>query len=297
MSFLRRYLKKISFTGKLYRFGKKRISKLKHSANKLFVPKLTKERLKAQFQEIGLQQGDKIIINSSMSKLGVLENGPKTFVDALKEYITEEGLIVMSTYPHTNSFHYLENYEVFDVNTTPSKNGALTEYFRKSKDVTRSIHPTHPLAAWGRDSRELMEGHEKSTSLYDLHSPYKKLLDLNIKIVLIGVNFNHAVMIRVIDDLYPDYPLSPYIPNKTYHVKVKGYNGELIEMITPCHDPAFSKERYNMAIFPFMKDKIKFARIGKAETWIFSSQELFNTQIDCAKKNIFPFYKLPLKNR
>lgn len=270
---------------------------MKYNFNKTFKKKITEEDLIKQFPKIGIKKGDKIIINSSMSKIGVLENGPKTFIDALMKYITPEGLIVMSTYPHTNSYNYLENYEIFDVWNTPSKNGAITEYFRKCDGVYRSIHPTHPLAAWGKDAKEIMAGHELSETRYGDKSPYRKLLDMDVKVFLIGVNFNHAVMFRAIDDLYPEYPINPYIPNKSYKVKVKDYNGNLIDMVTPCDDPNFSKERDNMIIFPYMKKKIKFSKLGAANTWVFSSQELHKTQIECSKKNILPYYKFPLKGR
>ncbi|MEZ5199000.1 MAG: AAC(3) family N-acetyltransferase [Bacteroidales bacterium] len=236
-------------------------------------------------------------MNSSLSSMGSVKGGPETFIEALKEYITSKGLIVMSTYPHINMYNYLENYEIFDVKKTPSKNGSITEIFRKGHDVIRSLHPTHSLAAWGKDAKYFMEGHEISQSPYDEFSPYKKLLDINVKMLLIGVNFNHAVMIRVIDDLYPDYPLSPYIPNKVYTVEVRNYDGNLIKINTPCHDPIFSKERNNMAIFPHVKDKVTFGKLGSAYTWVLRSQDLFNKQIDLSKKGVFPFYKLPLKNR
>lgn len=276
------YPKFVALKGKIRFWYKKNFSKV-----------WTEEMLIKKFPELGIFPKDKIIINSSMSKIGILQNGPETFVNALKRYITDDGLIVMSTYPHRNSYEYLENYEVFDVLNTPSKNGALTEYFRKSEGVVRSIHPTHSLAAWGKNAKEIMAGHEKSKRMYDIHSPYKKLLDLNVKNFLIGVNFDHMVMIRAIDDLYEDYPIYPYIKDKVYKVDVKGYDGEIIQMETVCHDPVyFSKERYNMRMFEYLKDKIIFGKLGGAETWVLSSQDMFSTQVECAKKGIYAFHRL-----
>ncbi|MDR1584749.1 MAG: AAC(3) family N-acetyltransferase, partial [Prevotellaceae bacterium] len=173
-----------------------------------------------------------------------------------------------------------------------------TECFRKSEGVFRSIHPTHPLAAWGRNAQELMSGHEKSKSMYDELSPYKKLLDLNVKNFCIGVNFDHMILIRIVDDLYKDYPINPYIEDKIYNVQVYGYNGELIDMQTVCHDPDyFSLERENMKLFPYMKNKITFGHLGKAYTWVLDSQDMFNIQVECAKKGIFPFRKLKFKKQ
>ena len=273
--------------------GKVRVFFMKKTQKPLFEEDLIK-----QFPSLGINPGDKIVVNSSMSKIGVLANGATTFINALKEYITPDGLIVMPTYPHRNSYEYLENYIIFDVNETPSQNGALTECFRKSENVFRSIHPTHSLAAWGKNAKELMSGHEFSKSMYDKNSPYKKILDINVKSFLIGVNFDHMIMIRVIDDLYESYPINPYIENIIYHVTVKGYDGEFIEMETVCHDPKyFSFERQNMKLFDYMKDKITFGKLGNAETWVLSSQEMFNIQKECAQQGIFPFNKLRFKDK
>ncbi len=231
-----------------------------------------------------------------MSKIGILKDGAKTLIRALQCYITEEGLIVMPTYPHRDCYNYLESEVVFDVLNTPSKNGLVTEEFRKMDGVFRSIHPTHPLAAWGKDAKKLMEGHELSKSMYDEKSPYKKLLDLNVKNVLIGVNFDHMIMIRIIDDLYTDYPIDPYC-KKRYHVKVKGYQGEELFVETNCHDPHyFSLERANMKMYPYMKDKIVEGKLGNADTWVLNSQEMYKIQIECASKGIYAFNKLRFKD-
>lgn len=292
---IRALLKRSKILTYLYPELIKLMGKIRFVYNRLTNKVLTEEDLISQFPDLGIFRNDRIIINSSMSRIGILKDGPVTLINALKNYITSDGLIVMSTYPHRNSFKYLENYTLFDVLHTPSLNGSLTECFRTSEGVFRSIHPTHPLAAWGKNAKELMSGHEKSKSMYDLNSPYKKLLDLNVKNFLIGVNFDHMVMIRIIDDLYPDYPINPYL-DKKYHVQVKGYQGEILEMETTCHDPNyFGLQRENMKIFPYLKDKITFGRLGLAETQVLSAQDMFNTQIDCANNGIFPFRELRFK--
>lgn len=295
MSTIRLLLKKSAFLQIVYRRYVMVSGKFRLLCNKLLHHVYSEEDLICMFPKIGINPADKIVVNIAMSRIGVLQDGPATFVNALKRYITSEGLIVMPSYPHRASFDYLENYSTFDVNTTPSKNGAITEYFRKSSDTYRSIHPTHPLVAWGKNAQQLMEGHELSKSMYDEHSPYKKLLDINVKNVLIGVNFDHMIMIRVIDDLYKEYPINPYC-DKKYVVSVRGYNGDLINVETNCHDPKyFSNERENMKLFPYMKDKIIFGRLGQAKTMVLYSQDMYNIQIECARKGIFPFRNYQFK--
>lgn len=293
---LKKYIKKIHGVTQLYKCYVRLSGRVRYYRSLWFTKKISEEDLIVQFPGMGIYPNDKIVVNSSMSRIGILQDGPITFVNALKRYISENGLIVMPTYPHKSSYHYLENYEIFDVKETPSMNGAITECFRKSDGVYRSLHPTHPLAAWGKDAKEIMEGHENSKSMYDEHSPYKKLLDLGVKNVLIGVNFDHMIMIRVIDDLYKDYPINPYLKKK-YVVPVKNYDGEILNVETTCHDPNyFGLERANMKMYPYVKGIITYGKLGKATTWVMDAKKVYDIQVECAKKGIFPFNKLRFKN-
>lgn len=293
---LKQFFKKSVLLKKLYPLYVKAKGKLRFAYMQATSRVLTEDDLMRQFPLCGIFPGDKIVVNSSMSKIGVLKDGPLTLINALKRYITADGLIVMPTYPHRGAYDYLEHYQMFDVNETPSKNGAITECFRKSEGTFRSAHPTHSLAAWGKNAEILMAGHELSKSPYDELSPYKKLLDLNVKSFCIGVNFDHMIMIRVVDDLWKEYPIMPYIPGKVYQVPVKLADGSIVNVQTPCHDPQyFSLERRNMKMFPYMKDFITFGSLGKAYTWVLPAQDMFRVQQECAAQGIYAFNKYRFK--
>ncbi|MFW5793366.1 MAG: AAC(3) family N-acetyltransferase [Bacteroidota bacterium] len=229
-------------------------------------------------------------MNSSLSSIGIVMGGAETIVEALKEYITKEGLIVMPSYPHRGMYDYLEDYTMFDINNTPSKNGIITEKFRLSEDVYRSLHPTHPLCFWGSDAYELSLGHEKSKSPYDGNSPYKKLLNMDVKNFCIGVDFEHMIMIRVIDDLYENYPAPMYFDNKTYKVPVLDTKDNKVIVETRCHDPKKSRVRHNMNLYPYMKQDIIEFNLGNARTITLSSKKMFAHQVDLSKKGVFPYY-------
>ena len=271
-------------------------SKCRYLYLKWFTKTLTEEYLIAQFPAIGLKPGDVIVVNSSMTKIGLLKDGPATVVNALKRYIGPEGLIVMPTYPHRGMYGYLESGQVFDVLKTPSQNGAITEYFRKSEGTFRSAHPTHSVAAWGKDAEKIVAGHENCKTPYAKGSPYDKLIKMGAKNFLIGVNFDHMILFRAFDDLGENNKINTYIPNKIYHVTVRMADGREVIVDTPCHDPEFfSPERWNMRLFPYMKEYITFGHLGGAETWVLSSKEMFRIQQECADKDIYPFYHYRFK--
>ena len=291
MGKVRSFLKKSKVLSALYPKYMKLKSKMRFWYMRLTTKVLTEEDLIEQFAKTGLQPGDTVMIHSSMSKIGILENGPITFVNALKRYIGPEGLIVVPTYPHKGMYKYLENYKTFDVNTTPSKDGAITECLRKSEGAYRSAHPTHPIAAWGKGAKELVEGHEKCKAPFAKGSPFDKLLQMNTKLMVIGVNFDHLTFIRTMEDLDENYKIQPYIPNKIYHVPVRLADGTEVMVDTPCHDPEyFGTERWNMRMFQETKDKIIFGHLGKAHTWLLNAQDLYAAQAEMAKRGEYPYF-------
>ena len=69
----------------------------------------------------------------------------------------EPGLLVLPT--HTWSYINAENPR-FYVDDSPSCVGILTELFRKRPGVVCSLHPTHSVAALGKDAEDFIAGNE-----------------------------------------------------------------------------------------------------------------------------------------
>ena len=102
-------------------------------------------------REMGLQQGDKAMVHSSLSSMGYVEGGAKTVVEAFLEVLGPEGTLMVPTFTHSGT-------EYFDPLESPSKNGAITEAARHHARAVRSLHPTHAATAIGPDAEELMRG-------------------------------------------------------------------------------------------------------------------------------------------
>lgn len=298
MQKIRYVLRQFGFFVLIYKFLKKFIKRSRFRyREKVKGEQITKKDLIKALPETGLKKGDKVIIHSSMSSVGVLEEGPKTIVEALMEYIGPEGLIVMPSFPHTDMHKYLTGNIIFDVRKSPSKNGAITEYFRKHEDTYRSLHPTHPIVAWGKGAEEIVKGHEHAIQPFDAKSPYKKLLDMNIKVMMLGVDLEHMTMMRLLDDLYEEYEVDYYMPGKFFEVDVIDHDGSTKRVKTRCHDPEYGAERYNMKIYPYLKDKIIHGKLYNADTMLMESRDIFKVQVESAEKGIYFFHKVPFKNR
>ena len=107
-------------------------------------------------------------------------------MDALLTAVGPEGTVMVPTFNHGQA-------EVFDLRTTPSVNGAITEALRQRPQAYRSLHPTHPLAAIG-PLAELLTAEHMHLETFDLRSPLGKLAALGGWILLLGVGMNRNTM-------------------------------------------------------------------------------------------------------
>jgi len=133
-------------------------------------------------RRIGLREGDLVQVHSSLSAFGYVEGGPATVIDALLEVLGPEGTLMMPTFNHGR-------FELFDIRSTPSVNGAVTEALRTHPLARRSMHPTHPYAAIGPLADWLVAGHLEAGTFGD-RSPLGKLAIVGGSVLLLGVGMN-----------------------------------------------------------------------------------------------------------
>lgn len=143
---------------------------------------VTQGDIVAGLQQIGLQPGDLVQVHSSLSAFGYVEGGADTVVDALLEVVGPEGTVMAPTFNHGHA-------DVFDIKTTASTDGAVTEALRKRPEARRSMHPTHPYAAIGPVADYLVEGHLEAGT-FSYQCPLGKLAIWGGHVLLLGVGMN-----------------------------------------------------------------------------------------------------------
>lgn len=156
----------------------------------------TKENLLNDLKKLGINQYGTLKVHSSFKSIGNVDGGPDTVLDSLSEYM-KDGLLVLPT--HTWS-HVNQSNPVFHVDDSESNVGILTELFRKREGVIRSLHPTHSVAALGKDAKDFTAGNEKLDTPVARTSPYGKLLDRNAQIMMIGIDLIKNTFIHGIEE-------------------------------------------------------------------------------------------------
>ena len=142
----------------------------------------TKKTLTEDLKRAGIVPSDTLLVHSSMKSIGVVDGGADAVLDALMEYFQDHGLLVFPTL----TYHLNQSNPVFSVLDTPSQVGLLSDLFRKRPGVLRSLHPTHSVAAWGRDAAGFIAGHEMFSTPCARNSPWGRLADRKAKILFIG---------------------------------------------------------------------------------------------------------------
>lgn len=265
----------------LYRKRKKDQQRKLLQAQKSSGKAWTKNDLLQQLKEIGIQQGDTVLVHSSLSKIGYIENGPKDLVDALLEAVGPTGNILMPNSPNASfQLDYIRSLEVFDAANDASKLGAITEYFRKLPDAKRSKHPTEPVSCIGPDAEYFTGSHFGNLTPYNENSPFYKVSARNGKILYMGVTLDNAgtnlhTLEDAVDFRYPVYHA------EEFPVKVKFEDGTIREMVTKVHNPVWSKKRQCDGLLPMFEAKgvMQRVQIGNAPTLLFDAAKMLEVMI------------------
>ena len=108
--------------------------------------------------------------------------GGDTVLDACIEYM-QAGLLILPT--HTWGEENLPN-NIYDPLIEPSCVGILTNLFLQRDGVVRSLHPTHSVAAIGKDAVAYVAGEEHTNTPCPREGCWGKLYDRRAQILFMG---------------------------------------------------------------------------------------------------------------
>ena len=177
---------------------------------------VTKEDIKKACLELGLKSSDTVIIHSSLKSFGYVEGGAEAVIDAFKETLSEGTLC----FPALNQKNFARAYIDWNINTTPSDVGFLSETFRLLPDTLRSDQETHSVTAWGVNAKYITEAHRVPGTerlclwgnyAFSRTSPWQRIYELCGKVIFLGVQmrFNtikHLVECIIVDDILSSIP-------------------------------------------------------------------------------------------
>ena len=185
--------------------------------------------LKKDLQLLQIKPADTLLIHSSMKSIGEVQGGADAVLEMLMEYFREDGLLVFPTL----SYRYINQGNLrFDVRNTPACVGILPELFRNKPGVIRSLHPTHSLAAYGREAADFTAGHEKFDTPAPVGSPWWKLLQRQGRILFIGTGISCNTFLHGCDEWLK---LSGMLTETCQELEIVDYNGNTLPTLQHRH--------------------------------------------------------------
>ena len=156
----------------------------------------TKQDLLSHLGAMGIDPSGTLLVHSSMKAIGEVEGGADTVLDALCEYM-QNGLLVLPTHTWRQMN---ETYTVFDSRTEPSCVGLLTNLFMKREGVIRSLHPTHSVAAIGKDAADYTAGEELTRTPCPRNGCWGKLYDRKAQILFLGCSLKSNTYLHGVEE-------------------------------------------------------------------------------------------------
>jgi len=152
--------------------------------NKFDIKKLSKV-----FDDLEIQQGDKLLVNSNTLNLLINNKkslSPELIIDLLIKKISPEGTLIFPTY----NWDFCD-LGVFDCNKVNSLMGALSNLSLKRKDFVRSKNPIFSFSIFGKDKVHI--SNLSHNICFGMDSPFGYLIKNNAKNLFIDLDYKKSL--------------------------------------------------------------------------------------------------------
>ena len=247
------------------------------------------DQLTAALRQLGLTETDAVLVHSNFEPDSGFEGTPLDLVNVLHGMFAVNGNLLMVSIPFRGSaYDYLKSNKTFNVKKTLSMMGLVTEMFRRKPETLRSLHPTHPVLASGKDAGWFIAGHEESLYPCGPLSPFDKLLKMKGKILFFDVGFEAITFFHYVEHLLRDELPFPVYSDETFSVNVVDTDGHPRTV----KSYGFSKvPRRADKLYDEMsrQGKVRRARVGNSRMLLVTAEDVVSCQSAMVRDGRFPY--------
>lgn len=158
----------------------------------------TKNDITDAIRQLGVKPEDTLMVHSSMKSMGDVEGGADTVIESFISYM-EAGLLLFPTHTWKQMGR---DYLIFNPLTEPACVGLLPNLFMKYPGVVRSLHPTHSVAAKGKDAKLYIADDRWVHTPCPRNGSFGKLYDRGAKILFLGASLKCNTYIHSVEEWY-----------------------------------------------------------------------------------------------
>lgn len=234
----------------------------------------TKQQIFEQLKQMNAPQDSPVIVHTSLKAVGEVEGRAQGLLDALIEYFTAKGgILVVPTHTWAN-FYELKKEITLDLNDLKTCVGTFPNIALTDPRGVRTLNPTHSVVVFGDSEKvaEFIKNEEKMDTPTHPAGVYGKIFDWGGCALLIGVGHNKNTILHCVEEILntPNRLSSDYakmsiklkdgsiVQRKCRYMQAEGTDD--VSQFFPKYEPAF---RFHGAI----KDGV----IGNAKTQLCSA--------------------------
>jgi aminoglycoside 3-N-acetyltransferase len=153
---------------------------------------------------------DALMVHCSFDDLlPMYTQGVGPLLEALRAFCGPERTLAMPAFtfhlPGGDLARHFAEHPRFDLRRQPSQMGLLSEIFRRTAGVRRSLHPTHSTCALGPRAEWIVSGHHLAPTTFGAGSPFARMAEIDTVILGIGKPFYRVLtQTHVPEDLLGD---------------------------------------------------------------------------------------------
>ena len=266
---------------------KRRLKRLVRDYHRALHP-FTPADLGHALEELGVARGDVLMAHSAFDRFMGFQGGPVEVVRTLQEAVGPGGTLMMPTIPFKDTaIEYALCDPLFDVHKTVSMMGLITEVFRRSPGVVRSIHPTHSVAVWGNRAEAIIVGHERAETPCGRLSPYEKLLEYDGKILLAGVPPHTITFCYFVAAEVEPRLAFPVFTRETYPMRWKDRDGTVRVSNLRLVSPRLDHDLSPLVAALKRRRQWRERRVGSLRLMLLRAREVYDAALALAARGMF----------
>lgn len=246
--------------------------------------------LHAHLARIGIERTDTVLVHSNFDPQSGFSGTPNDLANALADYFGEQGNLLMVSIPFRGSaYDYLAQGKTFDVRKTISMMGLVTEMFRRRPGTLRSLHPTHPVLAAGKDAAWLTTGHEDCEYPCGPGSPFDKFRQLKGKILFFDVGFGAITFFHHVEHLIQgDLPI-PVYEEQAFETPVVDAAGGRRTVRTYPFSRKYTRKAEALETEMAGRGQLHRSRVGNSRAILVSAEDVVDSMTAMVKAGRYPY--------